>query len=70
MFSVSAALSAAGGKRGRAESSLNRKHSFAEVVSHFAATSRSRHQAKVDSRSGSGPNLNRRPVISKAITRT
>ena len=26
------------------------------------------HQAKVASRSGSGPNLNRRPVISKAIT--
>ena len=29
-----------------------------------------RHQAKVDSRSGSGPNLNRRPVIPEAITRT
>jgi hypothetical protein len=28
------------------------------------------HQAKLDSRAGSGPNLNRRPVISKAITRT
>jgi hypothetical protein len=37
---------------------------------YFAATSRSSHQAKVDSRSGSGPNLNRRPVISKVITRT
>jgi hypothetical protein len=37
---------------------------------YFAASSRSSHQAKVDSRSGSGPNLNRLPVISEAITRT
>ena len=50
--------------------SRDRMHLAVEVGHDFAATSRSSPQAKVVSRSGSGPNLNRRPVISEAITRT